>query len=53
MSALFAGQRASANRPPAIFQGVRWSTEHALEDTLLTLPQDRVGFADQLDDVDG
>ncbi|MCB1482151.1 MAG: DUF2064 domain-containing protein [Rhodobiaceae bacterium] len=40
-------------RPPAIFQGVRWSTEHALADTLLTLPKSKVGFADQLDDVDG
>ena len=40
-------------RPPAIFQNVRWSTGHALADTLLTLPGDRIGFADRLDDVDG
>ncbi|MFN0262646.1 DUF2064 domain-containing protein [Tepidamorphus sp. 3E244] len=40
-------------RPPHIFQGVRWSTEHAMADTLKTLPKGCVGFADQLDDVDG
>ena len=40
-------------RPPDIFAGVRWSSEHALADTLRTLPQGRVALADQLDDVDG
>jgi hypothetical protein len=32
---------------------VRWSSEHALADTLKTLPRrSRVGFADRLADVD-
>ena len=40
-------------RPPDIFAGVRWSSEHALADTLKTLPKGRVSFADVLHDVDG
>lgn len=39
-------------RPPGLFAGVRWSSEHALADTLATLPRGVAGFADQLDDVD-
>ena len=38
--------------PPALFEGVRWSTDHALADTLETLPGRRVAFADRLQDVD-
>jgi len=34
------------------FAGVRWSTEHALEDTLANLKGRRIGFLDTLDDVD-
>ncbi|WP_343080569.1 TIGR04282 family arsenosugar biosynthesis glycosyltransferase [Ostreiculturibacter nitratireducens] len=39
-------------RPPAgLFRGVRWSTRHALADTLATLPGP-VAFVDTLADVD-
>lgn len=38
--------------PRGLFDGVRWSTEHALADTLATLPGRRVAFADTLRDVD-
>jgi rSAM/selenodomain-associated transferase 1 len=39
--------------PPDLFEGVRWSTKHALADTLATVPgQRRIGFADRLEDVD-
>ncbi len=38
--------------PPAIFENVRWSTEHALRDTMDTLLGHRVAFADRLHDVD-
>lgn len=38
--------------PPGLFKGVRWSSEHALSDTLATLPGQRVGFANALSDVD-
>ncbi|QJF53011.1 TIGR04282 family arsenosugar biosynthesis glycosyltransferase [Roseobacter ponti] len=42
------------NRPPprGLFQGVRWSSEHALQDTLATLGDRRTAFADSLADVD-
>ncbi|MDH5749079.1 MAG: TIGR04282 family arsenosugar biosynthesis glycosyltransferase [Rhodospirillales bacterium] len=40
-------------RVAEIFAGVRWSTEHALADTLANLPQDfRVAMLDTLEDVD-
>lgn len=38
--------------PPGFFKGVRWSSEHALSDSLATLPGLRIGFADTLSDVD-
>jgi hypothetical protein len=39
--------------PPGLFRAVRWSTRHALADTLPTLPKHRsVAFVDELDDVD-
>ena len=38
--------------PPALFHRVRWSTEHALADTLATLPGLRTAFVDSLADVD-
>ena len=38
--------------PPGLFKGVRWSSEHALADSLETLPDRRIGFADMLSDVD-
>ncbi len=43
--------RHPASPPAHLFHGVRWSTEHALEDTLPTLPQP-VATLDLLADVD-
>jgi rSAM/selenodomain-associated transferase 1 len=46
------GTRLSA-LPPGVFRGVRWSTRHALADTLGTIPTHlRVAMIDPLDDVD-
>lgn len=45
-----------ANRRPALvdpFQGVRWSSEHALADTIKNLPKGkRIAFVETLSDVD-
>lgn len=39
--------------PRGLFAGVRWSTSHALADSVASLPRRYgVGFADTLDDVD-
>lgn len=38
--------------PTAFMQDVRWSTEHALADTITTLPDRSVAFVDRLRDVD-
>ncbi len=38
--------------PSALFHGVRWSTEHALSDTMKTLPGARIAQVDILRDVD-
>ncbi len=38
--------------PMGLFKNVRWSTKHALADTLLTLEGQSVGCADTLQDVD-
>lgn len=38
--------------PPALFQGVRWSTEHALADTTATLSGHRIATITTLRDVD-
>jgi glycosyltransferase A (GT-A) superfamily protein (DUF2064 family) len=38
--------------PPEFFAGVRWSTGHALTDTLATLPGWRIAQVDTLSDVD-
>lgn len=47
------GARRLQPLPYALFAGVRWSTTHALGDTLATIPaRYSVGFADTLDDVD-
>ncbi|WP_395712091.1 TIGR04282 family arsenosugar biosynthesis glycosyltransferase [Reyranella sp.] len=47
------GARRLRPLPHALFAGVRWSTPHALADTLATIPAHySVGFADTLDDVD-
>jgi hypothetical protein len=45
------GLRRVAAVPSGIFEGVRWSGAHALDDTARTLPE-RLAFADLLDDVD-
>ena len=44
-------QRAGAV-PQGLFQGVRWSTEHALADTMATLPGRRIALVDRLRDID-
>ncbi len=38
--------------PPRLFDDVRWSTAHALSDTLATLPDLRVAFLPRLHDID-
>lgn len=38
--------------PAGLFHDVRWSTEHALGDTLASIPNCRVTLLDQLRDVD-
>jgi len=38
--------------PATLFEGVRWSTEHALTDTVATLGDLRVGIIETLQDVD-
>jgi rSAM/selenodomain-associated transferase 1 len=47
------GARRSRPLPHALFTKVRWSTRHALADTLATIPPGyTTGLADTLDDVD-
>jgi len=45
-----------AKRRPCVidpFQGVRWSSEHALDDTIQNVPDGaKIGFVETLDDVD-
>ncbi len=38
--------------PSGLFKDVRWSTEHALADTLASIPGTRVALLDHLSDVD-
>lgn len=38
--------------PPRLFEDVRWSSEHALQDTLARLGDSSVGYVDTLRDVD-
>jgi rSAM/selenodomain-associated transferase 1 len=38
--------------PATLFAGVRWSTEHALADTVASAPDLRIAYADSLRDVD-
>lgn len=38
--------------PPGFLAGVRWSTEHALSDSMATLPDQTIALADRLRDVD-
>jgi rSAM/selenodomain-associated transferase 1 len=47
------GARRVRPLPRSLFEDVRWSTAHALADTLSTIPSGHtVGMADTLDDVD-
>lgn len=38
--------------PPRLFENVRWSTSHALADTVATIPDFRIAYTDELRDVD-
>ncbi len=46
------GMKRIARPPATLFRDVRWSSEHALSDTLATLPGLRVAMVDELNDVD-
>jgi hypothetical protein len=46
------GLKHPRRQPPGFMTGVRWSTEHALTDTLATLPGHRIALTDTLRDVD-
>lgn len=47
------GARRTPVVPHGLFQNVRWSTEHALADTIKGLPKPfRVAMLDELDDID-
>ena len=46
------GATRTAALPPDLFQGIEWSTPKTLKDTIATLGQRRVAYADQLSDVD-
>jgi len=38
--------------PPSLFENVRWSSAHALDDTVKTLPGHRIAYLEALRDVD-
>ncbi len=46
------GAQRYSTLPPSLFSNVRWSTEHALADTLASIPGCRVALLNQLRDVD-
>lgn len=46
------GLRRVRSVPPHLFAGVRWSSEHALADTMATLPGHRIARVATLRDVD-
>lgn len=46
------GLQNSGRVPSGIFAGVRWSSPHALADSMATLPQARIALVDRLRDVD-
>lgn len=46
------GLRRTRPAPPTLFKGVRWSSEHALSDSIATLPDAKVALTDTLQDVD-
>ncbi|MRU16038.1 glycosyltransferase [Roseovarius sp. A21] len=46
------GMKRVAPPPAKLFKGVRWSSEHALSDTMASLPGLRIALVDTLNDVD-
>lgn len=46
------GMKRTAPPPPSLFEKVRWSTEHALSDSIGTLKGRRIALTDTLSDVD-
>ena len=46
------GMKRTAPPPATLFRNVRWSGEHALADSIASLPGRRIGLADRLADVD-
>ncbi len=46
------GLKSARPLPSGLFQGVRWSSPHALADSVASLPDKRVAFIDHLNDVD-
>ncbi|WP_454274063.1 TIGR04282 family arsenosugar biosynthesis glycosyltransferase [Roseovarius sp. MBR-154] len=46
------GLRRTGRVPTGLFQGVRWSTEHALQDTIDSLDGQRIALTDRLRDID-
>ncbi len=46
------GLKRAAPAPPTMFRNVRWSTPHALVDSVATLPGYRIAMADTLADID-
>lgn len=46
------GLARSATPPATLFRDVRWSSPHALADTIATLPGRRIALTDTLSDVD-
>ena len=46
------GMKRTSGLPAGLFDGVRWSSKHALEDSVATLGTDSVAIVDELQDVD-
>ena len=46
------GMKRVAPPPATLFRGVRWSSPHALSDSMASLPGLRIGLADKLRDID-
>lgn len=46
------GVRHASQAPAGFLKDVRWSTEHALDDSIASLPDARIALVDRLGDVD-
>lgn len=46
------GLKRISRPPPTLFQNVRWSTKHALSDSIASIPDMRIALTDHLQDVD-